>query len=193
MAKYSFRVSLVSNYTKKLAEKYLPLIEKYCYKNNISVPLVLSIIHSESCFNPHALSPAGAMGLMQLMPQYGAKEAAEILHKSYSHEDLYKPELNIEFGITYMHKLLNTEFGYLNDYLKIRHCAIAAYNCGPNRFNAQIKKIAGSKISEKELYSYIKNLVPNETKHYLVDSVTQRIDGYKKWFNNKKHKNNLGG
>jgi soluble lytic murein transglycosylase-like protein len=79
--------------------------------------LVTSVIHAESGFNVHAVSPKGAQGLMQLMPQtanqLGVKNA-------------FDPEANVQAGTRYLRELLER---YNFDLIK----ALAAYNAGPQR------------------------------------------------------------
>jgi len=183
-AKFTTRVSFVRNYTKKLAEKYLPTIQSVCKKYNLNTALILSIIHTESHFNPYAKSYAGAIGLMQLMPQYGAKDA---FHYLYGNKDeislsfLFNPNNNILLGITYMHILMSREFKTLNSYLKKRHCSIAGYNWGPQRIkNNILNKMPVNMITEYQLYEAIKSVAPMETKQYL-DKVTGRIGYYERW------------
>jgi Transglycosylase SLT domain len=79
--------------------------------------LVNSVIHAESGFNPHAVSPKGAQGLMQLMPQ-----TASLLGVT----DAFDPEANVEGGTRYLRELLQR---YHFDLIK----ALAAYNAGPQR------------------------------------------------------------
>lgn len=82
--------------------------------------LVISLIRQESAFDPKARSPAGAKGLMQLMPatakQLGGKRK----------DDLNLPESNLKFGIKYFKQLLDKYNGSLIH-------ALAAYNAGPHR------------------------------------------------------------
>ena len=79
--------------------------------------LVNSVIHAESGFNSHAVSPKGARGLMQLMP-----DTANHLGVN----DVFDPQSNVTGGSRYLRELLER---YNFDLVK----ALAAYNAGPER------------------------------------------------------------
>jgi transglycosylase-like protein with SLT domain len=79
--------------------------------------LVNSVIHAESGFNAHAVSPKGARGLMQLMP--GTANQLGV-------NDAFDPEANVTGGSRYLRELLER---YNFDLVK----ALAAYNAGPER------------------------------------------------------------
>jgi soluble lytic murein transglycosylase-like protein len=79
--------------------------------------LVNSVIHAESGFNPRAVSPKGARGLMQLMPSTASQLGVH---------DAFDPETNVEGGSRYLRELLEH---YNFDLVK----ALAAYNAGPER------------------------------------------------------------
>jgi len=79
--------------------------------------LVNSVIHAESGFNSHAVSPKGARGLMQLMPGTAIQLGVN---------DAFDPQTNVEGGSRYLRELLER---YNFDLVK----ALAAYNAGPQR------------------------------------------------------------
>jgi len=86
-------------------------------KHHIDPDFITSVVRAESGFHPHAVSPKGARGLMQLMP----KTAAGLGVK-----DSFDSNQNIEAGTRYLRQLLE-QFDY--DAVK----ALAAYNAGPDR------------------------------------------------------------
>jgi soluble lytic murein transglycosylase-like protein len=79
--------------------------------------LVTSVIHAESGFNSHAVSPKGARGLMQLMPGTASQLGVN---------DVFDAQANVQGGSRYLRELLER---YNFDLIK----ALAAYNAGPER------------------------------------------------------------
>jgi soluble lytic murein transglycosylase-like protein len=86
-------------------------------RHQVDADLISSVIHAESSFNPHAVSPKGAQGLMQLMPGTASRLGVS---------DAFDPYSNVDAGTQYLRELL---LQYHGDMAK----ALAAYNAGPLR------------------------------------------------------------
>jgi soluble lytic murein transglycosylase-like protein len=86
-------------------------------KNSVSASLIRAVMRQESAFRPCAVSTAGAMGLMQIMPS-----TAETLGL----DDAFSPGENVDAGARYLKLLLDRYHGD-------RRLALGAYNAGPNR------------------------------------------------------------
>ncbi len=86
--------------------------------------LMLALIRQESFFDPLAGSPAGALGLTQVIPSTGEAIAAELGVSEFEVEDLFTPSVSIAFGAYYLSSQLELFDG------NVYH-ALAAYNGGP--------------------------------------------------------------
>jgi soluble lytic murein transglycosylase len=86
--------------------------------------LVAGLIHQESVFMHDALSPAGAVGLMQIMPATGRQVAKAIGLKDFKIASLQEPEVNLMIGTAYLEGLAAR---YDEDWPRV----FAAYNAGP--------------------------------------------------------------
>ncbi len=93
-------------------------------EHDIDPLLVLAVMRQESQYKSWALSNAGAVGLMQVLPVTGALVARDIGRVRYSPRELLEPSSNIDFGAWYLRSLL-TRFNGCSP------MAVAAYNAGP--------------------------------------------------------------
>jgi len=99
------------------AQEMNEVINTVSSRHHLDPDLIDSVIHAESGFNPRAVSPKGAQGLMQLMPQTASRLGVA---------DSFDPGANVEGGTRYLRELLER---YNFDLIK----ALAAYNAGPQR------------------------------------------------------------
>jgi soluble lytic murein transglycosylase len=106
--------------------EYRELVGQYATKRDIESAVLFSIIRGESAFMSDARSPAGALGLMQLMPATGRETARRIGLKLRGTRDLLDAKKNIMVGSAYLQSMLNRFDGSLP-------MAAAAYNAGPHR------------------------------------------------------------
>jgi len=94
-----------------------PLIDRTAKQYGVERELVHAVVAAESAYNTHAVSRAGAIGLMQVMPKtaadYGIEDAAA----------LFDPKINLKTGTRHLKRLLKK---YKNDYGR----TIMAYNAG---------------------------------------------------------------
>ena len=86
--------------------------------------LVYAVMREESTYQPSAESPAGALGLMQIIPPTADRIAQSLGVASFKRENLFDPDTNIRFGAYYLKDLLARFEGS-------SPLAIAAYNAGP--------------------------------------------------------------
>jgi soluble lytic murein transglycosylase-like protein len=128
---------------------YDQIIAQTAGKYGVDPQLIKAVIKTESNFNPLAISQAGAMGLMQLMPNTA---------QSLGISDPFDPIQNIDGGVRYLKSLLTRFNGNID-------LALAAYNWGPGRIESNgITDLTDPVQFEK---------LPAETRNYI-----QRIRQY---------------
>ena len=112
-SKRSPRVNLAAHSVNR--KKFTPLIEQLAKRYRLDADLVHAVVMMESAYDPFAVSSAGAVGLMQLMPGTANR---------YGVADRENPEQNVSGGVRYLRDLL----------LQFRSVslALAAYNAGEN-------------------------------------------------------------
>jgi soluble lytic murein transglycosylase len=123
---------------------------------NYGVPksLIFAIIRAESNYFPNALSPAGAVGLMQVMPATAAAVAKRGI-ENFTPDQLTLPGINIRLGVKHLHDLLTL---YEGDTV----LAVAAYNAGSGNVY-RWRKMFG-KMSREQ---FIENIPFQETREYV--------------------------
>lgn len=103
--------------------EYKELVFKYAEEYKVDPLLIYAVIKVESKYNTNAVSKSGAKGLMQIMDKTGAWGAEQVAIEGYTHDVLFKPEINLQIGCWYIAKLMRQYDGNLDT-------ALAAYNAG---------------------------------------------------------------
>ncbi|MBE5742388.1 MAG: lytic transglycosylase domain-containing protein [Clostridiales bacterium] len=104
-------------------QKYKKEVYSVCENTKIDTSLIFAIIKTESSFKKDKISPKGAVGLMQIMP-----DTAEYISKVFfggNAYNLHSPKDNILYGVTYLI--------YLTEKFEDIKTALAAYNAGEGR------------------------------------------------------------
>lgn len=161
------------------------------YKEDISVLaekldldpfFVISLIRQESLFNPKAYSPAGAIGLMQMLRTTARlearrlsksyvenkKEKRSLLNKTRSKWKLFDKDTNLKLGIHHLHSLLKEHGSSV--------FTLSAYNAGPGRL-----KIWRNKFDTDDLLLFTEKIPYKETRGY-VKLILRNYFYYKKWY-----------
>jgi soluble lytic murein transglycosylase len=132
---------------------YASLIEKYSKKNGIDPMLVTALIRQETVFQPDAVSHAGAVGLMQVLPKTGRVLARKVKVR-YARRKLFDPEYNLRLGTVYFRDLVN-QFGSTE-------AALAAYNAGEDRV-----VVWKADRQYEEMPEFVESIPFTETREYV--------------------------
>jgi soluble lytic murein transglycosylase len=131
---------------------YRDIVLKNAEASKVAPQLVYAVIRSESSFSPVAVSPVGAVGLMQLMPA----TAGQIEGKpTVARDRLTQPSLNINYGVRHFKDML---VQYNGDIIS----TIASYNAGGTAVNRWKKEFAGMTPAE-----FIEQIPYGETREYV--------------------------
>jgi soluble lytic murein transglycosylase len=160
-------------YTENLHHLLYPLaywdsVKGFSIKYSIDPLLVLSVAREESRFDTKARSPAGALGLMQLMPRTAYRFSSKLKLGIHTTQQIYDTKNNLHIGIYYLSNLIN-EFGSYSH-------ALAAYNAGEEAVRKWMQKGNYKSIDE-----FIEDIPYNETKNYVKRVITTFFE-YKRAF-----------
>lgn len=164
------------------AGQYREIVEQHAQKYNLSADFVLAIMHTESSFNPQAVSTANALGLMQVVPATAGNEVHAYLNGTPglpAAASLFDPTTNINYGTTYLHLLGTRHLGGIKNATSRMYCVIAAYNGGPTAvyrtFGGGDRRLAIETVNEltpEQVYERLVKMSPSkETRDYVVKVV----------------------
>jgi len=177
-------MKMVANLSQKQAEKYRPYVMRFAEQYKMSPSLVFAIIRTESNFNPYAVSPVPAYGLMQLVPTSGGRDAyrrAKGQDVTPTRDYLFDPEHNVELGTAFLNVLMFSQLDDVANQVSREYCVIAAYNTGAGnvlRTFSKNRTTALQQINElppASLYDKLRTKLPyQETRNYLEKVTTYR-------------------
>lgn len=124
--------------------------------------MALGLMRQESVYRQWALSPVGAIGLMQVMPRTGARIAARMGDATYSPDQLQDPSVNVRYGVWYLSMLLDRFGGAWP-------LAVASYNGGPHNVSSWLRPF-GERIPMDD---FVESMPYPETRDYV-----KKVTGY---------------
>ena len=125
--------------------EYEQLVRANARNRDLDPALVAAVIYTESRFDPSARSEAGAVGLMQVLPETAEFIARKTGGKDFVVADLLDPEINVRYGTWLL--------AYLRDYYDGDvSTALAAYHAGPGNVDEWRRRGQGIAFPETEAY-----------------------------------------
>ena len=124
--------------------RYEAIVRGHAKNYDLDPALLAAVIYTESRFNADARSDAGAIGLMQLLPDTARGIAVRTGGNAFVVDDLYVPELNVRYGAWYLRNLLN-RYGD-------ERTALAAYHAGQGNVDRWREEGVGIQFPETRSY-----------------------------------------
>lgn len=145
---------------------YRPIVYRTALRHGLDPLLVAALIHTESGYDRGAVSRSGAVGLMQIMPDTALELAQKRGMLSFSREQLYRPEINLDLGCFMLSRLIE-------EYRQIE-LVLVAYNAG--RGNLQRWMTRGNLM--RHAYPETRNYVIKVTRTYRLLRVLHYIERF---------------
>ncbi len=137
-------------------KKYEKLLNDAANEFNLDPALLKAVMAAESGFNPNAVSPKGAVGLMQVMPATAERFGLQADRKKTIAQKLTDPRTNIRIGARYLRVLRNM-------YPNQQHLVLASYNAGEGavqKYNDAIPPFAETRNYVKLVTQFYKLYQP---------------------------------
>ena len=134
---------------------YRGIVDSASSRRGLSPATVYGFIRQESAFMPDARSPAGALGLMQILPRTGRMLMRAAGRKWRGRKQLLVPDINVDLGTRYVQSLLSKTGGHFV-------LAAASYNAGPHRVRSWRPE-----NGDVDAAAWIDNIPFTETRRYV--------------------------
>lgn len=190
VTKARVRLAFASDAQERLISNHLETVREYALTYEVPVSLILAIIETESSFNPRAVSPIPAFGLMQLVPRTAGIDAYQFVYgekRVLSPEYLFHEDRNIELGTAYLGLVRDRYLRQIENPFSRYYCAVAAYNTGVGNVaktftgRTNLKEAARqiNGMTEQEVFAFLVEELPaQETRDYLV-KIVDRVEQYR--------------
>ncbi|MBI5096323.1 MAG: lytic transglycosylase domain-containing protein [Nitrospirae bacterium] len=139
---------------------YSEMVNRYADENDTDPLLLYALIREESWFNRSVVSSAGAVGLMQLMPQ----TASAVNGSHVDRDSLFDPDINLALGTRFFAGLLRQYDGNMI-------VALASYNAGPVVVTRWLQEREGFALDE-----FIEDIPYKETRNYVKKVFTSYME-----------------
>ncbi|WP_022958685.1 transglycosylase SLT domain-containing protein [Spongiibacter tropicus] len=172
-------IDLSDSWPVRRARKYSGSVTQFADKMDIPRPLAYAIMYTESSFNPVAVSPIPAYGLMQIVPGSAGRDVTKMhfgKEQLLSPEYLFTADKNIEVGIGYLNILDKRYLRKIKDPLSRKYCTIAAYNTGAGnvakaftgKLNISRAAVVINNMSPQDVFITLETKLPyDETRKYI--------------------------
>jgi membrane-bound lytic murein transglycosylase C len=184
---YAVEFNLVAQHEHLRQEKYSDYVIAAAKRYNLEPALIYGIIETESSFNPYAVSPANAYGLMQVVPSTAGKDVYNLVKKKPGQptkEVLFSPASNIDIGSAYLYILQTRYLVKVTNKVSQEYSMISAYNGGTgnvlktfdsNRTTA-MKKLNQTSVSN--VYKKLRYDHPRSESRMYLEKVTKAKKNY---------------
>jgi soluble lytic murein transglycosylase len=152
---------------------YPDLVGQWTREYELDPHLMWSLMRAESTYRPTIRSSAGAIGLMQIMPDTGRAIASALGDKGYSPSQLNNPATNVKYGCFYLHnRLKQFDPGQADPMSRLQTTvrALASYNAGPERVKRWGERADGLGLTPP---AFVEEIPITETRDYV-----KKILGY---------------
>ncbi|WP_189469814.1 transglycosylase SLT domain-containing protein [Litchfieldella qijiaojingensis] len=146
----------------RFPQAYRDLFLKWGNATGVDPYLLMGIARRESAYNADVLSPAGARGLMQLMPATATLVSRKLGIADPGPYGVLDPDVNIRLGSTYIRDMLDRYRGN-------RLAATAAYNAGPGRVDRWLRE------ANQEFDLFVESIPYHETRNYVQAVMSYRV------------------
>jgi soluble lytic murein transglycosylase len=159
----------------RFPQPYRAMVEALEQEYRLPRLLLWAVMRQESGFDPDVTSPAGAVGLLQLLPQTASRVAEEFAINDA--DDLTEPRTNLRLGAAYLRKLLDS-------FAENLVLAVAAYNAGPKAVALWLRhsgsnsvELFAARIPYAETQRYVERVLGNLVVYRTLNGFDRNLEG----------------